>query len=299
MKRTQRRSRRGWCLFVAALVLGGALLAVWTTVGQSTRFKYAPKPRIAWTGPSPPEVVIFAVSGRCGLRCNAPDANREYLTETGATEQIAGAFHRLGLSTYVLAYRAHLFNAQDRSRDGNAQYGFLQLEADFDWARRNWPTSRRVLLGHSHGVNWTHNLLRLHPGWTVDYLIDLDGVCLQWEKDNSRYFEEYYAWRGGNPWRLDPSKSCNIEPVPSDHGPLLLDVKDVVYPGARSDLEVRTAQGPVRDRTPNRRPDGSTRGLFALVTGESHPATAIAGTKALDWVARTVLRLEEAREPSK
>ncbi len=261
---------------------------------RPAQFRYAPKTRIAWTGLSPPDVVLFAVSGRCGLRCNAPDANREYLIETGATEQIAGAFHRLGLSTYVLAYRAHLFNAQDRTRDGKTQYGFLQLEADFDWVRRNWPGARRVLLGHSHGVNWSHNLLRLHPGWTVDYLIDLDGICLQWEEDNTRYFEEYYAWRGGNPWRLDPSKSCNAEPVPSDHGPLLLDVKDVAYPGARSDLEVRTAQGPVRDRIPNRRPDGSTRGLFALVTNESHAATAVAGTKALGWVARTVLHLEEA-----
>ncbi|GEM89862.1 lysophospholipase [Oceanithermus desulfurans] len=284
-------------LFVGVFVV--AFVIFYGVPFRQAGIEYSYKPRIAWADEAPPAVVIFAVSGRCGIHCNAPDDNHEYLTGAGTVEALANAFRRHRFSVYTLAYRAHLKTAPARGPGGKPQYGFLQLEADFDLVQRNWPHTRRVLVGHSHGVNWTHNLLRLHPEWTVDYLIDLDGVCDRWEEDNAAYFAAYERAARKKRWQADPARSCRVEAVPVAGGKRLFDVKDVAYPGAAYNLEVRTRTPSLHDAVPNRRPDGSTLGIETFVTGENHSAILVPGSQALAWVEQTLARIERKRGPAR
>ena len=288
--------KRPWLYGTILLVL---LIALWGLVLFGSDTRYDPKPRVKWgSDRPPPQVVIFAVSGRCGLNCDAPNSNHEYLEEAGTVERLAKVFRERGKTVYSLAYRAHLLSDRPPISKRDAQYGFLQLEADFDWVRRNWPSARRVLLGHSHGVNWTHTLLRLHPDWTVDYLIDLDGVCSGWEEDNAPSFSMYERSGKSSRWKVDPSQACSIEAVRIRGIERLYDVKDVAYWGATYNLEVRTRTPYLHDAVPNVRPDGTNRGLASLVAREDHSAIVVPGSEALDWIARTLAGLEKTRDSS-
>ena len=267
---------------------------------------YAPEPRAAQQAGlalAVPDVVLFAVSGRCGVPCDgAPDDNYDYLSERGTAEAVAQAFRDLGRSVLVLTYSSHLYNHYS-SISGAYEYGFLQLEADFAWVRRNWPASRRVLLGHSHGTNWTHNLLRAHPGWTVDYLIDLDGICALWEGDNQPYFDDFYS-RYGNPWPVDLSQSCDVEPIEKYWWwTSYYSAKDVAYPGATYNLEVQSARflasdvqpegntSLVFDYTDNIRLDAGYWNVWTYVADEDHNGITYPGSSALDWVAARIAAL--------
>lgn len=272
----------------------------------ANRPPYAPEPRVAQQSGltlSVPDVVLFAVSGRCGVPCDgAPDDNYDYLTARGTAQAVAQAFRNLGKSVLVVPYSSHLYN--HTSRIGGAyEYGFLQLEADFDWVRRNWPGSRRVLLGHSHGTNWTHNLLRAHPDWTVDYLIDLDGICALCEGDNQPYFDDFYA-RYGNPWPVDLAKSCDVEPIEkywwwTSH----YSAKDVAYPGATYNLEVQSARllaaevqpegntSLVFDYTDNIRLDAGYANIWTYVASEDHSGITYPGSSALGWITSKIAAL--------
>jgi len=291
-------------VYALAIIL---LLAILAACSQTPQAAYGPEPRVqqelGLAAQSVPDVVIFAVSGRCGVPCDgAPDDNYEYLTDRGATAQVARAFQDLGKSVLVVGYSSHLFNHYS-SISGEYEYGFLQLEADFGWVRNNWPGARRVLLAHSHGTNWTHDLLRAHPDWTVDYLIDLDGICVLWEDDNEDDFDYFYRTYG-NPWPVDISKSCDVEPI-EEHwwGTTKYSAKDVAYPGATYNLEVQSArlfassiesQGNtslVYDYTDNRRLNDTTSGIWTFVADENHNGITYSGSSALDWIANQIRSL--------
>ncbi len=272
----------------------------------ATSTAYAPEPRVAMQAgitQAIPDVVLFAVSGRCGVPCNgAPDDNYDYLTQRGTTTAVAQAFQNLGKSVLVVPYSSHLYNHYS-SISGKYEYGFLQLEADFDWVRRNWPNTRRVLLGHSHGTNWTHDLLRAHPEWTVDYLIDLDGICALWESDNKPYFDDFYA-RYGNPWPVDLSKSCDVEPIKKHWWRTsYYSAKDVAYPGATYNLEVQSARlaaadvrsegntSLVFDYTDNIRLNAGFADVWTYVANENHSGITYPGSSALDWIGARIAAL--------
>ncbi len=268
---------------------------------------YAPEPSVAQQvglTQSVPDVVIFAVSGRCGVPCDgAPDDNYEYLSGRGTTKAVARAFSKLGYSVRVLTYSSHLYNHKS-SLSGKWERGFLQLEADFNWVRRHWPKARRVLLGHSHGTNWTHNLLRAHPRWTVDYLIDLDGICTLWEKDNKDDFTDFYR-RYGNPWPVDISKSCDVERIKKHRWwTSKYSAKDVAYAGAVYNLEVQSARllasevgaegntSLVFDYTDNLRLDASRKNIWTFVSKkEDHSGVTEPDSKALEWVSARIAKL--------
>ncbi len=287
-----------FAVFTLALLL---LLAA--CGGGAKPAAYGPKPRLsqaALSAQSAPDVVLFAVSGRCGVPCSsAPDDNYDYLTGRGTADAVAQAFRDLGKSVLVLGYSSHLFNHY--SSISNAyEYGFLQLEADFGWVRSNWPGARRVLLAHSHGTNWTHDLLRAHPGWTVDYLIDLDGICALWEDDNEDDFDYFYS-HYGNPWPVDLSKSCDIEPIKKHWwGTSKYSAKDVAYPGATYNLEVQSArllassvttQGNtslVYDYTDNLRLDAGRDRIWTFVADENHSGITYPGSSALQWIVNEI-----------
>ena len=282
----------------------GALLAACSGPQATVPRGYEPPPRVrsaAGIAPqSPPEVVVFAVSGRCGVPCDtAPDGNYDYLGPRGTAEAVAQAFRDLGKRTLTLTYSAHLFN-HTSPISGRYEYGFLQLEADVRWVRQNWPGTRLVLLGHSHGTNWTHDLLRAHPGWRFAYLIDLDGICALWEGDNQPYFDRFYRTYG-NPWGVDLSRSCDVEPIKKHWWwTSYYSAKDVAYPGAIYNLEVQSArllaarveiQGNtslVFDYTDNVRLDASRTGIWTHVAKEDHSGITYPGSDALAWVTRQI-----------
>ncbi|WP_457637142.1 hypothetical protein [Oceanithermus sp.] len=283
-----------------------ALLLLLAACSQTPAPSYRPEARVrqlAGLAQSVPDVVLFAVSGRCGVPCDgAPDDNYDYLTERGTTAAVAQAFQNLGLSVLVVPYSSHLFNHYS-SISGEYEYGFLQLEADFDWVRNNWPGAHRVLLGHSHGTNWTHDLLRAHPDWTVDYLIDLDGICVLWEDDNQPYFDYFYDTYG-NPWPVDLSKSCDVEPIEKYWWwTSYYSAKDVAYWGAAYNLEVQSARllassvgaegdtSLVFDYTDNVRLDNSTGDIRTFVADEDHNGITYPGSSALEWINDQILEL--------
>ncbi|MBB6097601.1 hypothetical protein HNR42_001018 [Deinobacterium chartae] len=256
-----------------------------------------------------PDVVILAVSGRCGVPCvGAPEPNHSYLERRGTLEAVAGAYRALGLKVRTYGYSAHL-TAHYSRRSRRMEQGFLQMEARLhqvvaDWVQGRSNPTRLVLLGHSHGTNWTHNLVRAYPEISFDTVIDLDGICYLWEDDNAGYFARYYAEQGGNPWRTDLARSCDVESVGRER----YHVKDIAYPNVRTNLEVQSrrvipglggedvqAENVVFDRTYNVRLDGSRTGIFTFVsTLEGHNWLTLPGSIGMNWLTDRIQTLHQS-----
>lgn len=262
-----------------------------------------------------PDVAIFVVSGRCGVgTCSAPEQNWDYLGPQGTGQAVAQAFQALGYSTRVYSYSAHL-RSHYSSISRKTEPGFLELEAQFKAVVQNWvngfsnPT-RIVLVGHSHGTNWTHNLTRIYGAVRFAYVIDLDGICYLWEDDNAPYFRDYYA-QNGNPWGVDISDSCDAIPVKRWYGTSYYNAKDVAFANTTYNLEVQSKRVFLRregqqggdvepqgetnfayDYTANRRTNGSTTGIYTYVSSsEGHNQVDEPGSQALAWVKGQIQRL--------
>lgn len=291
--------------------LAATLLLALTLTGCLPRAAVLGAPEAPYTGtltprpPGTPDVVIFAVSGRCRFPClEAPNGNWDYLGPRGAVNEVAEAFRDLGFRVETHAYSAHLLATHRSPISGKDEAGFVQLDEDFRRVRdelvagRTNPT-RIVLLAHSHGTNWTHQLARLHPSTPIDLMIDLDGICALWESDNRRTFRRFYEERGGSPWPLDVSRACDVTFI----GRRAYRPKDLVYPNVRYDLEVQSRRvggatvdspGPnlLFDSTVNIRPDGTRDGIETLVARvEDHGEITYAGSEALRWVASRIRAL--------
>lgn len=256
--------------------------------------------------PGSPDVAVFVVSGRCGAQCqDAPNDNWNYLEPQGTPRAVADMFRAQGKSVVTYNYSAHL-RTHHSNLSGKLEAGFLDLEAQFDAVVRNFVTGRRnptrlVLVGHSHGTNWTRALTRVRPDVTIDYLIDLDGICLAWEGDHRPFIEAYYAERGGNPWREDISRACGQV----DAGGLTkYDHKDVALRNVRYNLEVqsqRAVDQPTQtdlstnllfDTVNNVRPDGSRTGISTFLSyDEGHNEVQLPGSEAMTWLAGKISTL--------
>lgn len=256
--------------------------------------------------PGSPDVAIFVVSGRCGAQCaDAPNDNWNYLEPQGTVAAIGRMFGALGKSVATYAYSAHL-RPHFSNVSGKPELGFLDMERQLQFALNHWVQGRRnptrlVLVGHSHGTNWTHNLARVYPNVTFDYLIDLDGICLAWEDDHRPFIQAYYAERGGNPWRDDISKACGQV---SAGGLTKYDYKDVALRNVRFNLEVqsqRLVDQPTSfdgstnllfDTVNNVRPDGSRGGVRTFLSyDEGHNEIQLPGSEAMAWLGGTILEL--------
>lgn len=259
-----------------------------------------------------PDVAIFVVSGRCGARCDdAPNDNWNYLEGQGTLNAFAQTFRAMGKSVATYGYSAHL-RRHHSNLSGKEERGFLDMEAQIQFAVNNWVRGRKnptrlVLVGHSHGTNWTHNFVRVYPDVTFDYLIDLDGICLGWEGDHRPFIQAYYAERGGNPWREDISKACGQV----DAGGLTkYDHKDVAYPNVRYNLEVqsqRATDQPVNldpttgvegntnllfDTVDNVRKNGTRTGIFTFLSyDETHNEIQLPGSEAMTWLQGKIIQL--------
>lgn len=250
-----------------------------------------------------PDVALFVMSGRCALPCNdAPDANWNYLEPRGTVAQLTSDFTDLGLSVQTRAYSAHPL-AEHRSRlSGRTELGFTQLLRDLDGqvaasVRGYANPTRIVLVGHSHGVNWTHNLAKLRPGVPITLSIDFDGVCFLWESENRALLKQLYAQNDRNTWPSDISRSCASERTLRGR----VDVKDLVFANVRHNLEVqskRPSEGAPNfpfDLIRNVRADGSYVGIETFVsTTENHSNVTKPGSAALAWVRERVTALWRA-----
>lgn len=245
----------------------------------------SPRPEAA------PDVVLFAVSGRCPTLCGGePAANYEYLVERGTVAALVRPFEARGLRVETRAYSAHPGARHVSWVSRREEFGAAKLEADVLAAWRDLVANRAnparlVLVGHSHGVVWTHAFAERHPEVPIDVLIDLDGVCLQWGADQRRAIRA--GLRDGA-----AERACDLRRV----GRRWARGKDVVPPNVRLNLEVQsrrvggaTKVSPLPnvlfDTAANVRPDGGRAGIETfLARRDGHGAVARPDSDTMKWV---------------
>lgn len=250
-----------------------------------------------------PDVLIISFSGRCPC-FDVPNDNVDYLTSRGTTREVASVFEARGMKVLIVGSSGHLTQHLPLAVHGEQlgagvtvappQVGFLQMEARLVAAYQAWIYGRSnptliVLVGHSHGVVWTHALSRVHPEIPISVMIDLDGVCDLWEFDHRSIIGAYVRMLGRNPWPFDLANPCNSVQV----GHIRYDLKDIVYPNVLLNLEVQTqplallADGSRQinfpfDQLANIRPDGSRNGIKTLrFGGETHTSITLPHRPAL------------------
>ena len=232
-----------------------------------------------------PDVVLLTVSGRtldlADLFC-PPECNRPYLGEEGnAGETIFSMMAAEGLSIEVRHYIASLRSFDDDGDEQPDRFGILQLIRDLEWVRDNWAGTRVLLVGHSHGCVWVHNVIAARPDLQIDFLVSLDGVSLQWESDHREAIDDYYAEQGGNPFAIDIRDVTDVWTVPGGER----DTKDIVFDNVGFDIEVRSADFLLSDEIDNARLDGTTTGITTLAaTGDTHTGMLAADTESMRFV---------------
>ncbi|GAA5512058.1 hypothetical protein Dcar01_00772 [Deinococcus carri] len=249
-------------------------------------------PALDFGGPVP-DVVIFAVSGRCGTGCVAPRDNWDYLTARGTVDRVADVIAAAGYRVETAGYASSASEEFASRLTPLGQRGYVALLADYGRLQTAWegqPRPRVVLLGHSQGVAWLHHLARIFPEQPVALQIDLDGICAAWQSDHGSAIRALKA----DPARPSPAEACNLFRVAGQS----LRGKDLVWPNVARNLEVQSKRLPalVSDSggflfnylfevTPNRRTDGSQAGLERYVsTREDHGAVSYPNSDALRWV---------------
>jgi len=231
-----------------------------------------------------PDVVLLTVSGRtlnfADLSC-PPECNVAYLGEPGdAGEAIKTELSNLGFSVDVAHYIAawESFDEPDR-------LGCRQLIANLAWIAANWPDTRIVLAGHSHGCVWAHNVVSVVTEIEIDVLISIDGVSTQWEGDHKPSIVAWIAKQGGTPYAHDIADVTEKWVV----GTKALDTKDVVFDHVAFNIEVQSARDCglcfLFDDVDNVRGDGSEDGIVRhLSTVDDHSASHRAGSESMTFV---------------
>ncbi len=264
-------------------------------------------PGLTLTGTAP-DVVILSVSGRCGVPCAAPRDNWAYLGSRGTVDRVAREFTAAGLSVQAASYASSPLASFVSTRTGTEQRGYAALLTDLDALRAAWPGAaapRLVLLGHSQGVAWLHQLTRDRPDVSFAAQIDLDGICLGWKTDFGALI------RSAEPY--SPLSACDPMPVAGRR----VNAKDVVWPNVARGIEVQSKRLPRRgaqngyavnylfEVESNVRLDGTTRGLTRFISPrEDHSAVTYPGSDAMTWVAGQLRTLtlewawQDARGPA-
>lgn len=194
-----------------------------------------------------------------------PECNEPYLGGPGdAAEAIAVAFENADNSVERLDYIAALYNYDDDTDGQDDRFGLLQLVTDLEWVFNNWidgvndPT-RIVIVAHSHGCVWAHIACSVVPHVPIDYLISLDGNCLDWGASYGQEVADYLA-TNGNPFPWDISNPCDVWVIFGVMDPA--DTEDVAFDNVAVNLEVRSADFLISDFQVNHRLDGSFDGIF-------------------------------------
>lgn len=265
-------------------------------------------------GPRPdesPDYVILAASGHCLTNC--PAFPRENLVGQGTAQAIVDLLDSYGLSTAVFSYADAFYNHLSNgiavlpySEEAPVQFGFLQMLADLQDIRDLWigdyqdPTGV-ILLGHSHGVVWTHTLATLRSDVPIDYLIDLDGDSHGFEDEGDKLVTgdqwgpiiQEYTELEGVIWDYPIEEVADRWQVSGLDNPQ--DIEDVVPGNVAWNLEVHGGSFALRDQEPNHRFDGTDLGIIIGETNEEHDRLDDPGSQSMDWV---VARLAEIFEGS-
>ncbi|OLV19044.1 hypothetical protein [Deinococcus marmoris] len=272
------------------------LLCVLALVGCTPLYVIHPArtPALNLNGP-PPDVVIFAMSGRCAPPCLAPRDNWDYLGSRGTLDRLADVFTAAGYRVEVSGYASNAAAAFSSEYIGGPQRGYEALRSDFERVKNTWMKSahppRLVLLGHSQGSVWLHHLSRVNPGVPIALQVDLDGICVAWKGDFGNGIRALGDVYGSEP---SPMHACDAFSVAGR----TVGVKDIVWPNVARDLEVQSKRLPARpgvsggwpvnylfELTPNVRLDGSRTGIERFISSrEDHSAISFPNSDALTWV---------------
>ncbi|PTA69575.1 hypothetical protein [Deinococcus arcticus] len=262
----------------------------------------AQTPALNLAGPVP-DVVLLSVSGRCGVPCEAPHDNWDYLTSRGTVDRVAQVLSAQGLRVQVAGYASHPQARFSSALVPAPQRGFAALQADLNTLAATWLRGARpprlVLLGHSQGSAWLHHLARVNPQVTFDVQIDLDGICLAWATDFGRLARDLNL-------PVSLLEACDTFRVVGRS----VSGKDVVWPNVRVNLEVQSQRLPTLDAqgfpvnylfelAPNVRLDGGRSGIERFVSArEDHSAVTRPGSEALAWVTARLSALASEWEPA-
>lgn len=243
-------------------------------------------------GPAP-DVVVLAMSGRCGPPCRAPRDNRDVLSARGTVDAVADAIAAAGYRVQVAGYASHPAATFTSPFVQPAQRGFGAVLNDVQRLRQGWlrgpKPPRLVLLGHSQGGPWLHYLARVTPEVPYALQIDLDSICITWKSDFGALIDQ-------SPLPVSPGPLSACEVMTTAQGPR--NAKDIVWPNVAHNLEVQSKRLPARpgeaggvalnylfEVTPNLRPDGTTTGIERFVAWrEDHSAVSAPGSEAMTWV---------------
>lgn len=254
----------------------------------------AASPHLNLQGP-PPDVVVIAVSGRCGPPCLAPRDNWDYLASRGTLDAVADAIAEQGYSVQVASYAGSALATYKSIKVGGEQHGYAALVRDFTQMKAEWfgkpHAPRLVLLGHSHGSVWLHHLARVNPYIPFALQIDLDGICASWTLDHRRTLEQEKIDLPGDPLAINACEGVNVAGKTKS-------AKDVVWPNVQRNLEIQSKRLPARisdsggfylnylfDLAPNLRPDGSSSGIERYISPrEDHSAISYPNSDAIQWV---------------
>ncbi|MDO4262861.1 MAG: hypothetical protein Q4C67_01565 [Deinococcus sp.] len=257
-------------------------------------------------GAPAPDVVILGMSGHCAPPCAAPGDNYDLLAHSGTLDRLADAVAAAGYRVQVAGYTSNAQEDYGSARVSPRQRGWPALRRDYARLREEWGDDppRVVLVGHSHGVPWLHQLVRQFPEQPVAALLDIDGVCELWNLDHRAALLELSPALRGQP---DIAQACQPLPGAPWLGGVRLGPKDLVPWHVERGLEVHSVQGgyvpdpagnyPVNvfwDRTPNVRPDGSRWGLTvgrSVLEGHSHLADS--ESRGVRWLAQELGRLAQ------
>lgn len=272
------------------------LLGALAVVGCTPLYEVRPArtPALNLNGP-PPDVVIFAMSGRCAPPCLAPRDNWDYLGSRGTLDRLADVFTAAGYRVQVSGYASNAAASFSSEYIGGPQRGYEALRADFEQVKNTWMRSARpprlVLLGHSQGSVWLHYLARVNPRVPIALQVDLDGICVAWRSDFGQGIRALGQTYGDEP---SPLNACDAFTVAGR----TVAAKDIVWPNVARALEVQSKRLPARpgvsggwpvnylfEVTPNVRLDGTRTGTERFISSrEDHSAISYPNSDALAWV---------------
>ncbi|MFB9992027.1 hypothetical protein ACFFLM_08650 [Deinococcus oregonensis] len=222
--------------------------------------------------------------------------NYNYLGPRKTLSMIAEAFVKKGYTVQPFGYAASL---EDRTNTSSGKLethpGFISLTNDvaqiYNTSIRGVSNpSKLVFVAHSHGVVWAHLFSMLYPQVPIEIEFDFDGVCADWQTDNQGDFE-----------RLSIGNITDFEAVCRTRAALLggssTDMHNITPPNVKYNVELQSSDLVLRDSVDNKRPDGSTTGIYSENFWDLHSGITQPGSDGLDYAVRSAASLTPSKVP--
>ncbi|UQN08032.1 hypothetical protein [Deinococcus sp. QL22] len=209
---------------------------------------------------------------------------------------IAEAIATKGYSVQPRGYAASL---EDRTNTSSGKLethsGFISLTHDvaqiYSTAIRGVSNpSKLVFVAHSHGVVWAHLFSMLYPQVPIEIQFDFDGVCADWQTDNQGDFERRNI---GN--ITDFEAVCRTRALV--FGGSSTDMHNITQPNVKYNVDLQSSDPTLRDSVDNKRPDGSTTGIYAKKFWDLHSGITHPGSDGLDYAVGLAASLTPFKVP--